>query len=184
MGTYTTNKKLFMPTVGETGWGELVNGNFSTIDNFLKPITVSGSTYTFTGNHVGNQSGGSVSATTGTFSGAVTGASFNGIPIKKNYTVTPYASKMILSNLSSNNQFADFRILPTNSFGTYSGSIRFTSTTATGDYKYVYASTNLGKTKVDLSNDTTTDYTFTNIKWLTVIKGATEAVGVYEYTLS
>ena len=72
MGTYTTNKNLFMPTVGEQGWGELVNGNFSTIDTFLKPITVSGSTYTFTGNHVGNQSGGSISATSITNSGTLT----------------------------------------------------------------------------------------------------------------
>ena len=78
MGTYTTNKNLFIPTVGETGWGTLVNGNFETIDNFLKPITVSGSTYIFTGSHVGNQSGGSVSATsitnsgTSTFTGKIT----------------------------------------------------------------------------------------------------------------
>lgn len=72
MGTYTTNKNLFMPTVGETGWGTLVNNNFSTIDTFLKPITVSGSTYTFTGNHVGNQSGGSISATSITNSGTLT----------------------------------------------------------------------------------------------------------------
>ena len=78
MGTYTTNKNLFMPSVGETGWGELVNGNFETIDNLLKPITVSGSTYTFTGTHVGNQSGGSISATTGTFSGTVTAPTFSG----------------------------------------------------------------------------------------------------------
>ena len=68
MGTYTTNKNLFMPTVGEQGWGELVNNNFSTIDNFLKPITVSGNTYTFTG----NQTGGSISATSITNSGTLT----------------------------------------------------------------------------------------------------------------
>ena len=68
MGTYTTNKNLFMPSVGETGWGTLVNGNFETIDNFLKPITVSGSTYTFTG----NQTGGSISATSITNSGTLT----------------------------------------------------------------------------------------------------------------
>lgn len=68
MGTYTTNKNLFMPTVGEQGWGTLVNGNFETIDSFLKPITVSGSTYTFTG----NQTGGSVSATSITNSGTLT----------------------------------------------------------------------------------------------------------------
>lgn len=72
MGTYTTNKNLFMPTVGETGWGTLVNENFSIIDTFLKPITVSGSTYTFTGSHVGNQSGGTITATKITNSGTLT----------------------------------------------------------------------------------------------------------------
>ena len=68
MGTYTTNKNLFMPTVGEQGWGTLVNSNFETIDNFLKPITVSGSTYTFTG----NQTGGTITATKITNSGTLT----------------------------------------------------------------------------------------------------------------
>lgn len=72
MGTYTANKNLYMPTVGEQGWGDLMNTNLSTIDNFLKPITVSGSTYTFTGNHVGNQSGGSISATSISNSGTLT----------------------------------------------------------------------------------------------------------------
>ena len=72
MGTYTANKNLYMPTVGEQGWGTLMNTNLSTIDTFLKPITVSGSTYTFTGSHVGNQSGGSISATSITNSGTLT----------------------------------------------------------------------------------------------------------------
>ena len=39
MGTYTTNYNLFMPTVGEQGWGDLVNGNFSTIDNTMKGLS-------------------------------------------------------------------------------------------------------------------------------------------------
>ena len=39
MGTYTTNYNLFMPTVGETGWGDLVNGNFETIDAELKSLS-------------------------------------------------------------------------------------------------------------------------------------------------
>ena len=38
MGTYTTNYNLFMPSVGEQGWGELVNGNFTTIDATLKGL--------------------------------------------------------------------------------------------------------------------------------------------------
>ena len=36
MGTYTTNYNLYMPTVGEQGWGTLVNGNFTTIDATMK----------------------------------------------------------------------------------------------------------------------------------------------------
>ena len=36
MGTYTTNYQLYMPTIGEQGWGDLVNGNFTTIDATMK----------------------------------------------------------------------------------------------------------------------------------------------------
>ena len=39
MGTYTTNYQLFMPTVGEQGWGTLVNGNFTTIDTTMKSLS-------------------------------------------------------------------------------------------------------------------------------------------------
>ena len=38
MGTYTTNYNLFMPSIGEQGWGDLVNGNFSTIDTAMKGL--------------------------------------------------------------------------------------------------------------------------------------------------
>ena len=38
MGTYTTNYNLFLPSIGEQGWGELVNGNFSTIDAAMKDL--------------------------------------------------------------------------------------------------------------------------------------------------
>ena len=38
MGTYTDNYNLFMPSIGEQGWGELVNGNFATIDITMKSI--------------------------------------------------------------------------------------------------------------------------------------------------
>ena len=72
MGTYTANKNLYMPTVGEQGWGDLMNTNLSTIDTFLKPITESDGTYTFTGNHVGNQSGGTITATSISNSGTLT----------------------------------------------------------------------------------------------------------------
>ena len=57
MGTYTTNYNLFMPTIGEQGWGELVNGNFTTIDTAMKgfddvlsKMTWDGDNVTFPGN--------------------------------------------------------------------------------------------------------------------------------------
>ena len=39
MGTYTTNYNLFMPSIGEQGWGDLVNGNFTTIDTAMKGLS-------------------------------------------------------------------------------------------------------------------------------------------------
>lgn len=38
MGTYTSNYNLFLPTIGEQGWGELVNGNFETIDTTMSGL--------------------------------------------------------------------------------------------------------------------------------------------------
>lgn len=32
MGIYTTNLELYKPSIGEQGWGDLINGNFETID--------------------------------------------------------------------------------------------------------------------------------------------------------
>ena len=39
MGTYTTNYNLFLPSIGEQGWGDLVNGNFTTIDTVMKGLS-------------------------------------------------------------------------------------------------------------------------------------------------
>ena len=39
MGTYTTNYQLYMPTIGEQGWGNLVNGNFTDIDTTMKSLS-------------------------------------------------------------------------------------------------------------------------------------------------
>ena len=84
MGTYTTNYQLYMPTVGETGWGTLVNGNFTTIDTTMKSLSnritavenevngaLSCTSVTTSGKITGN---GGIAGTTGTFSGAITGA--------------------------------------------------------------------------------------------------------------
>ena len=39
MGTYTANYQLYMPTVGEQGWGDLMNGNLTTIDTTMKGLS-------------------------------------------------------------------------------------------------------------------------------------------------
>lgn len=82
MGTYTTNYQLYMPTVGETGWGTLVNGNFSTIDTTMKGLdtrltavesevngNLSCTSVTTSGKITGN---GGIVGSTGTFSKVVT----------------------------------------------------------------------------------------------------------------
>ena len=38
MGTYTSNYNLFLPSIGEQGWGDLVNGNFEIIDTTMKEL--------------------------------------------------------------------------------------------------------------------------------------------------
>ena len=182
MGTYTTNKNLFMPSVGETGWGELVNNNFSTIDTFLKPITVSGSTYTFTGNHVGNQSGGSISATTGTFSGAVKGASFNGVAIKSSgtCTVTPTST---LRGYIQQSQELGLLLIPPRPGVLFSGSIKAKNTNTNGTLKLsisAYDPINnetIGSPSVGIGEDTT--LTFTNLPYLKIWKGNNLANGRY-----
>ena len=79
MGTYTTNYQLYIPTVGETGWGTLVNGNFITIDTTMKGLDTRLTAVESEVN--GALRCTSVTATTGTFSGAVKGATFNGATI-------------------------------------------------------------------------------------------------------
>ena len=82
MGTYTTNYQLYMPTIGETGWGTLVNGNYQTIDTTMKGLSnrittvenevngnLSCTSVTTSGTITGN---GGIVGTIGTFSGAVT----------------------------------------------------------------------------------------------------------------
>ena len=102
MGTYTTNYQLFMPTVGETGWGTLVNGNFTTIDTTMKGLSnritavenevngnLSCTTVTTSGKVTGN---GGIAGTTGTFSGVVTAPFFNGKPLTYTAYITTYGS--------------------------------------------------------------------------------------------
>ena len=179
-----------MPTVGETGWGTLVNENFSTIDTFLKPISLSGSTYTFTGNHVGNQSGGTITATKITNSGTLTNTgnitasgTINGIVIKKgNYTVTP-TNNVLIDKFNSTFYSIDCPpILPFDSNRTYTGSIKFIAD-ASGNINYRTDNTTINNELLTI-NTTATTFSFTDIRYLKLWRGTAGNVRVYDFTLT
>ena len=188
MGTYTTNYNLFMPTVGETGWGELVNSNFSTIDTTLKGLSnritavenevngaLSCTSVTTSGKVTAN---GGLSSTTGTFSGAVTGKTFNGIVLKNSgtYTVTPTSTYIKLINsgadVSNEDTLTVLSFMPN---VTYNGSLIFKTTTATWvtnlyyttDKLYDWAQIVINSNTSKVENATTT-INFTNVKYLKV----------------
>ena len=213
MGTYTTNKNLFMPTVGEQGWGTLVNNNFSTIDNFLKPITVSGSTYTFSGNHVGNQSGGSVSATSITNSGTLTNTgkitanggigtttlttsgtitasgNINGANIKSIITVTPNTKTVTTSSLGSSwtsyNLDNYLWILPPIGLQKYNGSIKLYNPLSTSTSVYYSTAPSLtSMIKLTIAKQTYGTITLSNVSCLFVIAGDGSSVLPCGFTLS
>lgn len=186
MGTYTTNKELFMPTVGEQGWGTLVNGNFETIDTFLKPISLSGSNYTFTGNHVGNQSGGSISATSITNSGTLTntgtltctgkiyadgGIEVTGTIIGTNSYTVSYGNDNVNPYSGASNMM--FYVLPYELNTTYSGSLQirnmYVGVSTISPYYYIV--TDSGTTQYEapsVNYATPHTITFTNIRALFV----------------
>ena len=83
MGTYTTNYNLFMPTVGETGWGTLVNGNFATIDTTMKSLSNRITA-------VENEVNGALSCTSVTASGDISGNNISGNNFTVNGTLLNY----------------------------------------------------------------------------------------------
>ena len=178
MGTYTTNYNLFMPTVGETGWGTLVNTNFSTIDSTMKGLNtrltavenevngnLSCTSVTTSGKITGN---GGIAGTTGTFSGAVTGASFNGLVLRKGtITVTP-STEFVHAYLFSYSREYPICILPMIAGIKYSGRIQYRSTQTGSDSAFfIWDSKQTDYNRsFPLASEGTLTYSFTNIDYL------------------
>ena len=136
MGTYTTNYNLFMPTIGEQGWGDLVNGNFITIDTTMKGLdgrietlesetdaiasTVNGFGSRITA--IENEVNGALSCTSVTTTGNITvGGTINGKfggTVSRIITVTPS------SILMDGGYKIDGCLLPYNNGATYSGTVK------------------------------------------------------------
>ena len=197
MGTYTTNYQLYTPTVGETGWGTLVNGNFTTIDTTMKGLdtrltavenevngALSCTSVTTSGKITGN---GGIAGTTGTFSGAVTGSNFNGVVLKSSGTITVTPLSNIDIQLPVDEKVA-LTLLPPKGNCLYSGSVKFTRTDKNNSYVVNYAD---GKNTYDsyvqslnINKGVTYTFSFTNIPYLVVYAPGRKDVFVSRFTLS
>ena len=108
MGIYTTNYNLFMPSVGEQGWGDLVNGNFATIDTTMKGLDTRIGTLDTEINAVEERV---TKLENGEFNGEVSAETFNGalvvnVTSDANYTIGTYT---VTPETSSNSVSYSFR---------------------------------------------------------------------------
>ena len=195
MGTYTTNYQLYMPTVGEQGWGTLVNGNFETIDTTIAGLStrltavenevngaLSCTSVTTSGEITGN---GGIAGTTGTFSGAVTGASFNGVVLKNSgtITVTPTSTLVGVIPKTYGDTGGTLTLLPYIG-ASYSGSIKFYgNSSCTLMY---WNGSSYGATELGIGSNATASVTFSNIPFLVVCRkgSSTERLSFYGFALS
>ena len=75
MGTYTANYQLYMPSIGEQGWGDLMNGNLTTIDTTMNGLSNRITTCEGYGSRITaieNEVNGNLSCTSVTTSGTIT----------------------------------------------------------------------------------------------------------------
>lgn len=140
MGTYTSNYNLFLPSIGEQGWGNLVNGNFTTIDTTMKGLNARIGTLETDTDAVEER----VTALEGSLDNldcsSITADTINGVVIKSSgtYTVTP--SSIFVMNASY-----DLTVLPLSRVP-YSGTLSvdmkvagtFYCTTDKGTYNHTF----------------------------------------------
>ena len=182
MGTYTTNYQLYMPTVGETGWGTLVNTNFSTIDTTMKGLNnritavenevngaLSCTSVTTSGKITGN---GGIAGTTGTFSGTVTAASFNGVILKSSGTITVKPSSTFVyipPAGSSGTNTQSLTILPLSGTAKYTGTLTLKSiSSSSGCGVRTFTGTNGNFTDYYANSGGSTTITFSNISYMVI----------------
>lgn len=200
MGTYTTNYQLYIPTVGETGWGTLINGNFTTIDTTMQGLNnritavenevngnLSCTSVTASGKITGN---GGIAGTTGTFSGTVTGTSFNGVAIKSSgvYTVTPTSGRFLIpSQADTNLSIYKGALLLLSYCGIpYTGSIKVHNINSSATIGLIYWDGS-SRTQKSLSVPTGADgiLNFSNIPYLAVRDGGTySGLEIYNFKIS
>ena len=170
MGIYTTNYNLFMPSIGEQGWGELVNGNFTIIDTTMAGLNTKLETLETEGDAVAARVGtleskmsavegevnGNLSCTSVTTSGNLTvGGTITGNfggNISRVINVTP-------SNVAIDGRYRiDGCLLPYNNGATYSGTIKYR---VTDSNRPLYLDFQVGTSITTMTNSSTSDTTIT-----------------------
>ena len=163
MGTYTTNYNLFLPTIGEQGWGDLVNGNFATIDTTMKSLSNRITA-------VENEVNGNLSCTSVTTSGTITSTGVinaNG-GIKGNATTATNLSRTVTVSSSSTsvqcNYSQRFVLLPYTPGVLFTGSIKgYVSNTSYPITIYILSSSNSWSSKT-ISSTTDATVSISNVK--------------------
>lgn len=134
MGTYTANYQLYMPSIGEQGWGDLMNGNLTTIDTTMKSLSNSIGTLETETDAVEERV---TKLEAGEFetvncSGNIKADSFNGVSLKSTITVTPNENYIFYSGGYGSYIVNRFVVLPLNPFVKYTGSIKIYNHTTNG----------------------------------------------------
>ena len=182
MGTYTTNYQLYMPTIGETGWGTLINGNYQIIDTTMKSLSnritavenevngaLSCTSVTTSGKITGN---GGIAGTTGTFSGAVTAASFNGVILKSSGTITVKPSSTFIyipPAGSSGTNTQSLTILPLYGTAKYTGTLTLKSiSSSSGCGVRIFTGTSGNFADHTVYSGASTTISFSNIPYMVI----------------
>lgn len=167
MGTYTTNYQLFIPTVGEQGWGTLVNGNFTTIDTTMKGLDTRLTA-------VENEVNGALSCTSVTTSGTITSAGLitanGGVKgnLTGNATTATNLSRTVTVGVSSTEYsvqlYSDTMLLPYTPGVLYTGKIKgYITNTSLPATLYKLSSSNTWSTAT-MNATSYTEYSFSNLK--------------------
>ena len=162
MGTYTTNYNLFMPSIGEQGWGELVNGNFTTIDTTMEGLDTRVGTLE-TETDAMKEKLDAFEVNNGVIEGKFSGT-INGVTIKTGlHTVTPKTDGAFLRT------YYYQILLPMIQDVTYTGSITFKNFSTNSKENLIYSTDVTYNTLHTLNQSATITITFENVRYFTVM---------------
>ena len=178
LGTYTTNLNLYKPTIGENGWGTLVNENFDKID---MASSVTGAIQLFAGSSAPNGwlicNGQAISRTTYAALFAVIGTTYGVGDGSTTFNVPNLVNKTVRgSNSLGKTGGADTITLSTANLPAHTHGAGSYSAVSNGAHTHTYAlSTSSAVSKVTLN---------TGLFGTVTTNGTTSSSGAHTHTVS